>query len=158
MNCICWYSYPAGDSLRIAFSKDSFLRRHLKIFVFNLKDLDNPIDYHAQRLRTIYQMARQVYVHHFKEVVNSFYTVDVLENKVGETIETVYVYQGCFWHCIWYDKYRLSWPAFDFYRGYLSGEARLPSSGSEWMKRKNWWDSFMNLLPWYEAMLLQVRK
>ena len=25
-----------------------------------------------------------------------------------------------------------AWKSFDFYRGYLSGEARLPSSGSEW--------------------------
>ena len=34
------------------------------------------------------------------------------------TIEIVYVYQGCFWHCIWRDQCRLSWQAFDIYRGY----------------------------------------
>ena len=30
------------------------------------------------------------------------------------------------------DKCRLWWHAFDFYRGYVSGKARLPSSGSEY--------------------------
>ena len=32
---------------------------------------------------------------------------------------------------IWHDKWRLSWQAFDIDLGYHSGEARLPSSGSE---------------------------
>ena len=29
-----------------------------------------------------------------------------------------WVYQGCFWHCIWHDKCHLLWQAFDFDRGY----------------------------------------
>ena len=50
--------------------------------------------------------------------------------------------EGCFWHCIKYNKFRLPCHAFDFYRGYVSGEAYLPSSGSEWRL-------FMTLyLPW----------
>ena len=28
----------------------------------------------------------------------------------------VWVYQGCFWLCIWHDKYRLLWQAFDIYQ------------------------------------------
>ena len=48
-------------------------------------------------------------------------------------IENVYVYQSCFWHCIWHDKCRLSLQTFDFYGGYVSGEARLPSSGREYI-------------------------
>ena len=44
----------------------------------------------------------------------------------------VWVYQSCFWHCITHDKCRLPWQAFDIYWGYISGEARLPSSGSAW--------------------------
>ena len=30
----------------------------------------------------------------------------------------VWVYQGCFWRCIWHDKCCLSWQTFDFYQGY----------------------------------------
>ena len=44
----------------------------------------------------------------------------------------VWVYQGCFWHCIKHDKCRWSWQAVYFYRGYVSGEASLPSSGSKY--------------------------
>ena len=44
----------------------------------------------------------------------------------------VWIYQGCLWHCIWHDNLCLSWHAFDFYRGYVSGEAHLPSSGCEY--------------------------
>ena len=36
--------------------------------------------------------------------------------------EYVWIYQGCFWHYIWHEKCRLSWQAFDVYRGYVSGE------------------------------------
>ena len=39
--------------------------------------------------------------------------------------ENVWVYQGCFWHCIWHNKYRLSWPAFDFYKGYTKSLSLL---------------------------------
>ena len=35
------------------------------------------------------------------------------------------VYQGCFWHYIRHDYYE---EALDFYRGFVSGEAHLPSS------------------------------
>ena len=30
----------------------------------------------------------------------------------------VWVYQGCFWHGIWHDKFRLLWQAFDIYQDY----------------------------------------
>ena len=47
--------------------------------------------------------------------------------------EYVWVYQGCFWHSIRHDKYRLSFimTSIWFHRGYVLGEACLPSSGSE---------------------------
>ena len=64
-----------------------------------------------------------------------------------EIAEKVQIYQGCLWHCIWHDKCRLSWQAFDFYRGYVLGEARLPPSGSEW----SWF------LSTYEACRLEDR-
>ena len=52
----------------------------------------------------------------------------------------VSVYQGCFSHLIWHDECRLSMQAFgfyrairfDLYRGYVSEEARLPSSDGEY--------------------------
>ena len=45
--------------------------------------------------------------------------------------EYAWAFQGCFWHCIWHDKCRLLWQAFDIHQGYVSGGACLPSSGSE---------------------------
>ena len=52
-----------------------------------------------------------------------------------------WVYQGCFWHCIWHNKCRLLWQAFDIYHSYVSGEARLPSSVSELkMKIHTWFE------------------
>ena len=30
----------------------------------------------------------------------------------------VWVYQGCFWHCVRHDKFRLLWQAFGIYQGY----------------------------------------
>ena len=41
------------------------------------------------------------------------------------------VYQGCFWHCIRHDKCILRWQAVDIDQGYVSREARFPSSSNE---------------------------
>ena len=45
--------------------------------------------------------------------------------------EYIGIYQGCFRQGISHDKCCLSWQAFDIDQGYVSGEAYLPSSGSE---------------------------
>ena len=42
------------------------------------------------------------------------------------------VNEGCFWNYIRYDKCHLLCQAVGIHRGYVSGEARLSSSGSEW--------------------------
>ena len=58
-----------------------------------------------------------------------------LKNLISELetkIRLKTFYQGCFWHCIRHNKWCLSWQAFDIYRGCVSGEARLPSSISEY--------------------------
>ena len=66
--------------------------------------------------------------------------------------------EGCFWHCIKYNKFRLPCHAFDFYRGYVSGEAYLPSSGIEssfiemfimsaWLADDNTW-MLMSMKKW----------
>ena len=36
-----------------------------------------------------------------------------------------WVYQGCFWHCIWHDKCCLLWQPFDIYHGYTLSLSRL---------------------------------
>ena len=62
--------------------------------------------------------------------------VHVLRGHTGgndslRQVENVYVYQCCYWHYIWHDKFRLWRQAFDFYQGYVSGESCFPSSSSE---------------------------
>eukprot|EP00795_Rhopilema_esculentum_P000986 gene986-10759_t len=47
------------------------------------EDSDNPIDDLAQKMRTIYQLAKNVYSYHFKETIQSFYTVHVSKNKLA---------------------------------------------------------------------------
>jgi len=47
------------------------------------KESDNPLDDYAQKIRKIYQLGKQVYQYHFKETINSFYTVYVSGNKLA---------------------------------------------------------------------------
>ena len=52
--------------------------------------------------------------------------------------------------CIWHDKCCLSRQAFDFYLGYVSGEACLPSSGCEWSWFLSTYESCRRSLPFYK--------
>ena len=62
--------------------------------------------------------------------------------------DNVRVFQGCFWHWIRYDKCRLPWQAFGIYQVDVSGEAHLPSPGSEWS----------GFLPTYEGCRIERLK
>ena len=69
---------------------------------------------------------------------NKPYNKITIQNRyiTNKVVENVYVYQGCFWHCIWYDKCRLSRQAFDFDRGYfrekLVSHHRAMNEGCSW--------------------------
>lgn len=74
----------AGNYYQIKLNKlnDFF---EMDLVIFWLQEADNPVDDHAQKLRTIYQLAKEVYDYHFKETRESFYDVHVSGNKLGIT-------------------------------------------------------------------------
>ena len=89
--------------------------------------------------QTIAAWTVKSHLHHALCIVleESWWIFELL--KLGKTIENVYLYQGCFGHCIWHDKclYRLSWQVFDFIRATFRENNTKDMLASHWNKYTN---------------------
>eukprot|EP00794_Sanderia_malayensis_P007055 gene7055-7847_t len=80
--CQCPQEVPLQD-LYVDTETVLFGKLASKLSNIDDKNFEKSIDYYAQKIRTIYKLARNVYSYHFKETTESFHMVDVLGNKLA---------------------------------------------------------------------------